>query len=96
LSGKIRERDEVISRELSPGMEDGRRDKYLARLEAGIAAGQRAVDELAAAAGDPETVCDERGWLPAERRELSMTLFKARRAAEVRELRARIPDRQAE
>ncbi len=41
-------------------------------------------------------MCDERGWLPAERRELSLTLFKVRREAEVRELRARVPARQAE
>ena len=47
-------------------------------------------------AGDPETVCDERGWLPAERRELSLRAFKDRRAAEVRQLRIRIPARQTE
>lgn len=49
------------------------------------------MDELAAVVGDPETVPDERGWLPAERRELSLALFAVWRAAEVRELRARIP-----
>jgi hypothetical protein len=54
------------------------------------------VDELAALVGDEETVCDERGWLPAERRDLSLVLFKVRRATEVRELRARIPVRKAE
>ncbi len=51
---------------------------------------------LAAVVGDPETVHDEHGWLHAERRELSLTLFKERRAAEVRQLRARTPARQAE
>jgi hypothetical protein len=46
--------------------------------------------------GDPETVCDARGWLPAERRDLSLTLFRMRRESEVRELRARIPAGKAE
>jgi hypothetical protein len=96
LADKARERDEVISRELFPGMEDARRDRYLAGLEAAIAARQRVVDELAALVGDAETVCDERGWLPAERRDLSLVLFKVRRATEVRELRARMPVRKAE
>jgi hypothetical protein len=96
LSDKVRERDEIISREMLPGMDAGQRDKHLAALEAAIAARQRAVDELAAVADDPETVCDERGWLPAERRELSPTLFRERREVEVRQLRARIPARQAE
>src|SRR5262249_40944717 len=34
LSSKIRECDEIISRELFPAVEDDRRDKYLARREA--------------------------------------------------------------
>lgn len=46
--------------------------------------------------GDPETVCDERGWLPAERRELSPRAFEQRREAEIRQLRTSIPARQAE
>ena len=96
LADKIRERDEIISRDLFPLIDDRQRDRHLAALEPAIAAGQRAVDELAAVVGDPETVCDERGWLPAERRELSLRAFKDRRAAEVRQLRTRIPARQAE
>ena len=96
LAAKVRERDEIISRKLFQATDDGECDRYLAGLEAEITAGQRAVDELAAVVGDPETVCDERGWLPAERRELSLTLFRVRRVADVRELRARVPARQAE
>jgi hypothetical protein len=96
LTAKVRERDEIISRELFPRMEDARRDRHLAGLQAEIDAGQRAVDQLAALVGDPETVCDARGQLPAERRDQSLTLFKVRREAEVRELRARIPDRKTE
>ena len=96
LADKVRERDEIISRDLFPLIDDRQRDRHLAALEPAIAAGQRAVDELAAVVGVPETVCDERGWLPAERRELSLSLFKERREAEVRQLRTRIPARQAE
>jgi DNA repair exonuclease SbcCD ATPase subunit len=96
LADKVRERDEIISRDLFPLIDDRQRDRHLAALEPAIAAGQRAVDELAAVVGDPETVCDERGWLPAERRELSLRAFKDRRAAEIRQLRTRIPARQAE
>ena len=95
LADKVRERDEIISRKLFQATDDGERDRYLAG-RAEITAGQRAADELAAVVGDPETVCDERGWLPAERRELSLTLFRVRRVADVRELRARVPARQAE
>ena len=39
---------------------------------------------------------DEHGWLPAERRELSLKLFRERREAGIRQLRSRIPARQAE
>ena len=48
------------------------------------------MDKLAAAVGDPETVADVKGWLPAERREMALTLFEAKRGMEVRDLRARI------
>jgi hypothetical protein len=96
LVAKVRERDEVTSRDLFPLMEDDRRSRHLAALEREIATAQRAADELAVLAGDPEQVCDERGWLPAERREISLALFRARRQAQVYELRASIPARKAE
>ena len=96
LADKILKHDEIISRDLFPLIDDKQREWHLAALGSTIAAGQRAVDELAAAAGDPETVCDERGWLPAERRGLSLRAFKDRRAGGIRQLRTRIPARQAE
>jgi hypothetical protein len=95
LAAKVRERDEVTSRDLFPLMEDDRRCRHLAALEQEIATAQRATDELAMLAGDPDQVCDERGWLPAERREVSLALFRARREAQVYELRASIPARKA-
>jgi hypothetical protein len=48
------------------------------------------VDELTPVVGDIEAVWDERGWLPSERRALSLGIFAARRAGEVRELRGRV------
>jgi hypothetical protein len=53
------------------------------------------VDDLVVAVGDPETVPDVRGWLPAERRDVALALFKARRGNQVRELRSRIASTQA-
>ena len=96
LAAKVRERDEITSRDLFALMEDDRRSRHLAALGREIAAAQRAADELAVLAGDPEAVCDERGWLPAERREVSLALFRTRREAQVYELRASIPARKAE
>ena len=40
-------------------------------------------------------MADANGWLPRERRELALTLFKAKRGTEVRDLRARIADGEA-
>ena len=54
------------------------------------------MDELAGLVGDREAVPAKRGWLPAEGRQLSLRLFAARRAVEVRQLRAYIPARQAQ
>lgn len=95
LADTISQRDELLSggRSRLAGDEDGR--KLLATLERDIAAKTREVEELAAVVGDPETVADAQGWLPAERRELALALFKSRRATEVRDLRARVADSQA-
>jgi hypothetical protein len=62
--------------------------------ERAIAAQSKKVEDLLAVIGDPETVCDEAGWLPAERRELSLSRFKDERISQVRTLRARITDAQ--
>jgi hypothetical protein len=39
------------------------------------------VDKLAAVVGDLETVADVKGWLSAERREMALTLFEAKRGS---------------
>jgi hypothetical protein len=96
LADQVRERDGLLRRELFRATDDKRRQEHLAGLETVIAAATQAVDKLAAVMGDAETVPDERGWLPGDRRELALTLFSAQRHTEVRELRARVPARQAE
>jgi hypothetical protein len=95
LAEMIRQRDELLSagRSRLAGDEDSR--KLLASLERSIAVKTKDVEGLAAVVGDPEAVPDAGDWLPAERREMALVLFKSRRATEVRDLRARVTDSQA-
>jgi hypothetical protein len=95
LAGKLREREEIRAGGLFPRVDDGDRRQLLDGLEHAITARTREVDDLAVAVGDPETVPDVRGWLPAERRDVALALFKARRGNQVRELRSRIASTQA-
>ena len=92
LTDNIRERDELLARNLSQHPEKGYLRGRLATVECAIAAKSKEVDDLLAVIGDPETVCDEGGWLPAERREMSLSLFKSERGSQVRTLRARVAD----
>jgi hypothetical protein len=95
LADTIRQRDEIRAGGLFPRADDDDRRQLLDHLENAITARTQEAAGLAAAVGDPETVPDARGWLPAERREMSLTLFKARRGAEIRELRTRVAGTQA-
>jgi hypothetical protein len=95
LASKVRQREEIRAGGLFPRAGDEDRRQLLDGLERAITARTREAADHAAAVGDPETVADAKGWLPAERREMCLALFRARRGAEVRELRARITDTQA-
>ena len=66
----------------------------LAAAEDVAAAKSNEVQDLLAVIGDPETVCDEGGWLPAERRELALALFKSKRGLQVQTPGARMADAQ--
>ena len=90
LAGKTRERDQLASGKLYPAMEDERRQEELAKLDLYIKAVARTVDELTRVVGDAEAVWDENGWLPSERRALSLEIFAECRVNEVRELRDRV------
>jgi len=84
------QRQGLIDETLLPGMDaSGRADRVRER-DREIAACQRRLDGLRDAVADPERVVDRDGYLPAERRELSLSLFVSRRRAAVRELRPKV------
>jgi len=66
------------------------RDEEIAKLEKERARWLSSVAELSAKVGDPETVLDKRGHLPAERRAMNLLTFRFDREREVKELRAEI------
>lgn len=78
-----------------PRMPDQRRANMLSELHEEMEKCQRRVDRLRTQVGDPDTVTDRNGWLPAERRQTAVGHFSAWRIAEVTELRGCI-DRVAE
>jgi hypothetical protein len=96
LAEHIAERDETASRPGYDGPSEERRKAHLARLNKTIAALETEIARLGPVLGEEETVCDEAGWLPSERREQSLLLFAAQRVTEVRELRRRVAARQSE
>lgn len=95
LASKVRERHEILEGALFRSAPEADRRKLVAGLERDIAARTTEVDKLLAAIGDPETVADAQGWLPAERRERALVLFKSERGRHVRDLRTRVADGEA-
>jgi len=84
------QRQGLIEETLLPSMDaDGRADR-VRECDREIAACQRRLDEIRDAVADPERVIDPDGYLPAERRELSLSLFASRRQTAVRDLRPKI------
>lgn len=96
LTGAIGKRDGITARELFPAMPEEARQQRLAELGTHIAAITATVEDLTHRVGDAETVADECGWLPSERREYALQLFAARRVTEVRELREHVTGQRAE
>jgi hypothetical protein len=96
LAEHIAKRDETASRPGYDSPSKERRKAQLAWLDKTIAALETEIARLGTIVGEEETVCDEAGWLPSERREQSLVLFAARRVTEVRELRRRVAARQSE
>jgi hypothetical protein len=92
LTDAIRDRDEYLAAGVAQLPAKEYRRDLLAKAEKTIAAKSKEVRELLAVIGDPETVCDEDGWLPAERREMALMWFKNERISQVQTLRARIAD----
>ncbi len=81
------ERDQLVSRERAPAMDETRRTKAIAAEESRIERATTLTAELRDLVGDPETVVDRHGWLPNERRELSLSGFSFRRRRDVERLR---------
>lgn len=81
------ERDQLVSHERAPAMDEARRAKAIADEDSRIERATALVAELHDVVGDPETVVDRHGWLPRERRELSLSGFSFRRRREVERLR---------
>lgn len=73
-----------------PAMPPDRRTSRLAEVDASVNAIEAEVEDLRRAVGDPGTVIDAEGWLPADRRATSLTMFRVRRECEVGELRKAI------
>ena len=90
------ERAGIAARQIYPLMSEADRQRRLAELDRKIGHTSAVVGELSQQAGDMQTVGDEHGWLPSERREAALALFAARRVREVRELRERVTARRAE
>lgn len=81
------ERDQLISHERFPAMDETRRVKAIAEEESRIEQATTLATELSDVVGDPETIVDRHGWLPSDRRELSLSGFSFRRRREVERLR---------
>jgi len=96
LAMDTEERDGIAAGEMYPLMPEEERQRRLAELDRKIGHTSVVVGGFSQQAGDMETVADEHGWLPSERRDLALTLFAARRVTEVRELRERVTARRAE
>jgi hypothetical protein len=75
-----------------PKMDDAKRNAEMAALAASITERHQTIDQLAQVVGDPETVIDQNGWLPADRRDAMLLHYRFERERKVRKLRADIPE----
>jgi len=87
-----RESDGLVDRTSFPAMDDGRRTTAIAECRGKLEQYSTRVAQLRQRVGDPETVVDEHGWLPRERREHTRLMLSIRREREVRELRSQVSD----
>ncbi|RJQ10190.1 MAG: hypothetical protein C4558_05190 [Dehalococcoidia bacterium] len=73
-----------------PAMQADRRAIAVKECDTAIARIRPLVDRTRAEIGDPETVIDQQGWLPAERRERSLSRFSWERREAIRQLRVEV------
>lgn len=77
---------------LFPKMDATRRREKIIELERSIAARRIEIDRLTPLVGGPETVVDQNGWLPGERREAMLLHYRFERERRVRGLRGQISE----
>lgn len=82
----------LVSRELYPAMDEGRRSAAIAEEYERIVRATDAVARLSSQVGDPEQVVDVEGWLPSERRDSALVGFPLRRRREVERLRVAVAE----
>jgi hypothetical protein len=96
LRSAIRDRDGTFEYGPAPDEPRDPRRVWLDGAEREIAEAEKLIRLLEPVVGDPETVIDENGWLPAERREEWFSRFARGRQSEVATLRERRRDLTAE
>lgn len=77
---------------LFPKMDEIRRRDEIDALEKSIETRRQEITRLTPVVGDQETVIDQNGWLPSERRESMLLHYRFERERKVRRLRAEIPE----
>jgi hypothetical protein len=75
-----------------PKMDGARRHEQMDALESSIEHRRQEIARLTPVVGDPETVIDQNGWLPPERREAMLLHYRFERERKVRKLRKEIPE----
>ncbi|MGU3500903.1 hypothetical protein [Mycobacterium sp. C31M] len=76
----------------APKMDADRRREQIVALQQSIETRRREIDRLIPIVGDPETVFDQNGWLPSERRDAMLLHYRYERERRVRKLRTEIPE----
>lgn len=87
-----REHDGLVERTRFPAMDDSRRPTAIAECRSQLEKYAALVAQLRERVGDPESVVDELGWLPSERREHTRLMLSIRREREVRDLRSQVSE----
>jgi hypothetical protein len=85
-----REHDELVNRTRFPAMDDARRADAVAECRRHLEEYEMQLPLLRERVGEPESVVDEHGRLPSERRELARLMLSIRREQQVRELRTQV------
>ncbi|WNV90371.1 hypothetical protein [Umezawaea sp. Da 62-37] len=92
LEHALDDRAALASSEHAPAMEPSRQAAEIKELDTRIDQMRTDLDRLRVLVSDPESVVDEHGRLPANRRAIMHMYFRIRREQEVRQLRASVSE----